>query len=124
MIVDDEPDILITLKKIFEHYEYEVITVKNGLECLKELDNGFQGVILMDLMMPELNGWDTIKEIIERGLIKNVAIEIITAMGTKDPQRMGVLGPYIYDYLTKPLNINELISSVEKCNIYLAARNK
>ena len=123
MIVDDEPDVLSSLKTIFEKHNYEVITVENGYKCLEELKKGFRGIILMDLMMPGMDGWDTIKEIVNRGLIKNVAIEIITGRGTKDHKRLGVLGPYIYDYLSKPLDINELIDSVEKCKAYLAAKN-
>ena len=54
----------------------------------------------------------------------NKAIEIITGKGTKNYQKMSVLGSYIYDYLTKPLNLEELISSVEQCyNNFLAKIN-
>ena len=124
MVVDDEPDILSSLKTVFEHNDYDVVAVESGFECLKELEKGFKGVILMDLMMPKMDGWDTIKEIVERGLIQNVAINIITGKGTKNYQQLGSLGSYIYDYLPKPLNIKELILSVKKCDIFLEARNK
>ena len=123
MIVDDEPDIRSSLKTLLEHNNYEVVTVKNGFECLELIENGFKGIILMDLMMPEMDGWDTIHEIKDRGFMKQVAINIITGKGTKDHQQMGVLGPYIYDYLSKPLDINELILSVERCYRFLKARN-
>jgi len=123
MVVDDEPDILTSLKTVFELRNYEAITVKSGAECIKELEKGFKGVILMDIMMPDMDGWDTIREIVKRELIKDVAIEIITGKGTKNHQNMSELGSYVYDYLAKPLDINELISSVEKCNIFLTARN-
>lgn len=122
MVVDDEPDILSSLKTIFEHNNFEVITVESGFECIRELEKGFKGVILMDLMMPKMDGWDTIKEIVEKGYIKNVAINIITGKGTKNYQQLGTLGSYIYDYLSKPLNIKELISSVNKCDAFLEAR--
>jgi len=123
MIVDDEPDILISLKAVLEHEEYEVITVSSGFECIEKIEGGFQGIILMDLMMPEMDGWDTIKTIIDKGLIKEVAINIITGKGTKNYQKLGVLGSYIYDYLSKPIDIKELVSSIEKCYIFLNARN-
>lgn len=123
MVVDDELDILTSLRTVFEHHKYEVITVNSGFECIKELEKGFKGVILMDIMMPEMDGWDTIREIVKRELIKDVAIEIITGKGTKNHQNMSELGSYVYDYLAKPLDINELISSIEKCNIFLASRN-
>lgn len=115
MIVDDEPDVLSSLKTVLEYQNYDVITVDNGFECIEKIEEGFKGVILMDLMMPKMDGWATIHEIANRGLMENVAINIITGKGTKDYQKLSVLGSYIYDYLPKPLNIKELIASVEKC---------
>ncbi len=123
MIVDDEPDILSSLKTVLEYQRYDVVTVSNGFECLKEMEKGFEGVILMDLMMPEMDGWTTIKEIVDRGYIKNVAISIITGKGTKNHNVMGTIGSYVYDYLAKPLDIKELIQSVEKSYNFLIARN-
>ena len=119
MIVDDEPDILIALRFVFERQKYEVVTAKSGFECLEELEKGFKGIILMDIMMPEMDGWDTIKEIVQRGFMRNVAIEIITGKGTKDREKMNGLESYIRDYLAKPLNTEQLIASVDKCNQYL-----
>ena len=116
MLVDDEADVLSSLKTVFERHKYDVITVTNGVECLKEIEKGFKGIILIDLMMPEMDGWETIQEIVNRGLSKNVAIAVITGKGTKDFQKMSLLGSYIFDYLAKPLDITQLISSVEKYN--------
>jgi len=124
MIVDDEPDVLFSLKTIFEEQDFDVITVSNGKECLREIENGFKGIILMDLMMPEMDGWTAIHEIVKRGYDKNVAISIITGKGTKDFQKMSLLGSYIFDYLVKPLDIDELINSVERCFKYFNSRNK
>jgi len=123
MVVDDETDILASIRALFEKQNYEVTTVESGEECIQELEKGFRGIILMDIMMPNMDGWDTIKKIVNRGLIKNVAINILTGKGTKDHQKLGELGSYVYDYLTKPIDINQLIDSVKKCGIYLAARN-
>lgn len=123
MIVDDEPDILFSLKTIFEKRNYDVVTVSNGIECLKEIEKGFKGIVLMDLMMPIMDGWDAISEIVKKGYIDNVAIAIITGKGTKDFQKISILGSYVIDYLAKPLDVNRLISSVEKCNKYFCSRN-
>lgn len=123
MIVDDEPDVLMSLKTVLERQKYDVVCVTNGVECLKELERGFKGIILMDLMMPVMDGWETIKEIVEREFLDNVAIAIITGKGTKDYQKMSLLGSYIFDYLPKPLDINLLISSLEECNKYFHSKN-
>jgi len=118
MIVDDEPDVLKSLKTILERQNYEVTTVENGFECLSEVENGFKGVILMDIMMPEMDGWETIRELIDRGLMNGLSIEIITAKGTPDRDKMKGLESYIEDYLAKPIDIEELISSIKKCNMF------
>jgi DNA-binding response OmpR family regulator len=123
MIVDDEPDVLESLKLVLEHEKYDVVTATNGIECLSEIEKGFKGIILLDLMMPQMDGWETIKEIIKKGYIKDVAIEIISALGIRENKQMGQLEPYIYDYLVKPVDLKDLIQSVEKCNAYLFARN-
>ena len=118
MIVDDEPDVLKSLKTILEKQDYEVTTVETGFECLSEVENGFKGVILMDIMMPEMDGWETIRELIDRGLMNGLFIEIITAKGTPDRDKMKGLESYIEDYLAKPIDIEELISSIKKCNMF------
>jgi DNA-binding response OmpR family regulator len=122
MIVDDEKDILNSLKTIFKHQEYDVVAVDNGYDCINELEKGFKGVILMDIMMPGMDGWQTIQEIVKKGLIKNVAIGIITGKGTKNHHNMAGLSCYIYDYFSKPLNIKELVRSVDNCYIFLNQR--
>ena len=123
MIVDDEPDILFSLKTVFEKRNYDVVTVSNGIECIKEIEKGFKGIVLMDLMMPIMDGWDAISEIVKKGYIGDVEIAIITGKGTKDFQKISILGSYVIDYLAKPLDINRLISSVEKFNKNFSSRN-
>ncbi|MEF8878872.1 MAG: response regulator [Candidatus Thermoplasmatota archaeon] len=115
MVVDDEKDVLSSLKTILERENYEVLTVDNGIDCLNRVEEGFEGIILMDLMMPRMDGWETIKEIVERGYTENVSILIITGKGTRNSQNMSVLGTYIHDYQTKPLDIKQLVESIERC---------
>ena len=113
MVVDDNPDILISIRKIFEKEGYEVFTVDSGMDCISEIERGFKGVILMDIMMPFMDGWDTILEIMKRGYTKDIIIFILTAKGTPDHNKMRGLESYIYDYITKPFDVQKLISNVE-----------
>jgi DNA-binding response OmpR family regulator len=114
MVVDDDPDILITIRRIFEKEGYEVFTVDSGIDCIKELERGFKGIILMDIMMPFMDGYDTIEEISKRGLAENVVISIITAKGIPDRNRISELESYIYKYFTKPFDVKELVSNVRQ----------
>ena len=112
MIVDDNPDILISLRTVFEQFHFEVFTVDSGHDCIKELEYGFKGIVLMDIMMPFMDGWDTIREIIKRGLDKDLVISIITANGSSSPEKMKGLESYIHDYIPKPFNLQVLLSQI------------
>ena len=122
MIVDDEPDILDALRIVFENQNFDVITAESGRKCLEELEKGFSGVILMDIMMPGMDGWDTIQEIVDRGLSDKVAIEIITGQGTKDHNKLIGLEAYIHDYMSKPVDMETLIFSINRCLAKLASK--
>ena len=117
MIVDDDPDLLVFLRIFFEHQNFEVLTVDSGNDCIEELERGFKGVILMDLMMPFMDGWTTLREIVKRGYDKNVVISIITASGRADPDKMRGLEPYIHDYIQKPFSLEKLISNVNDVSV-------
>ena len=116
LIVDDDPDVRTSVKSIFEYEGYEVSSVENGVECIELLEKGFTGILLIDLMMPQMDGWATIKEIVKRGLQKNVNIIVITAIGTYRHHKMKGLEPYVHDYIAKPFDITELIENIRKIN--------
>lgn len=117
MIVDDDPDLLVCLRTLFEHQNFEVLTVDSGNDCIEELERGFKGVILMDLMMPFMDGWTTIREIVKRGFTKDVVISIITASGRADPDKMKGLEPFVHDYIQKPFNIEKLVSDINSVTV-------
>jgi CheY-like chemotaxis protein len=104
MVVDDEKDILLALETFFEAYDVDLITVTSGKECIKEVERGFKGTILVDLMMPKMTGWDTIEALVERGLNKGLIIDVITGKGSRDKQKLMKLAPYVNDYISKPFD--------------------
>lgn len=112
MIVDDDPYILITIRELFEPLGYRVYTVNDGKTCIFELKNGFKGVILMDIMMPIMSGWDTIREIVNEDLYRGIIISMLTAKDLPDPD-INELKEYIKDYITKPFDSKELIRTVK-----------
>ena len=116
LVVDDEADVRISIKNIFEHEGHGVYTSENGMKCIEILEKGFCGILLIDLMMPQMDGWATIKEIVKRGLDRNVDIIVITAVGTKRHNKMIGLQPYIHDYIAKPFDIQELLKNIKKLN--------
>jgi DNA-binding response OmpR family regulator len=114
LIVDDDADVRLSLKNICEHERLDVVIAENGVECLECLEKGFSGILLIDLTMPRMDGWETIKEIVKRGLEKNINIIVYTASGTSHHHKMKGLEPYIYDYVTKPFDFKELMENIKK----------
>ena len=112
MVVDDDPDILISIRRIFEDEGYEVFTVDSGKDCIKELQQGFKGTVLLDITMPFMDGWETLHEIIRLGLNKQVVISIITANACAKDQSADV-SSCVCGIISKPFNLKELISSVD-----------
>jgi DNA-binding response OmpR family regulator len=111
MIVDDNEYIRESVEIICQCEGLEVLTAAGGDECLAHLEAGFRGVILMDIMMPVLDGWDTIREIVDRRLYPGNLIVMLTGMGEPDA-RMDGLQEYVTDYLTKPFGPVELTQAL------------
>ncbi len=118
MVVDDDPRILITIRILLEAEGFPVITARSGQECLDALDNGFAGLVLMDIMMPVLDGWDTVRACQERGHLSRVMIVMLTARDVPDPKMEG-LQELVFDYITKPFQPDELVAQVRKYVEYL-----
>lgn len=117
LVVDDEPDLVYYLKRMLEREGFHVMTALSGRECLEEMDKGFKGVILMDIMMPNMDGWDTVKEIVDRGLIEGNIISMLTAKPEPDIKLME-LKEYVLDYITKPVDKKTLLSIVKGYSDY------
>jgi DNA-binding response OmpR family regulator len=114
MLVDDDEMIRETVELFFQSENIKLLTAASGVECLEHLEDGFRGVILMDVMMPDMNGWDTIRAIIDRDLYEGNIIVMLTAMDVPDNKMEGIQ-EYVTDYLTKPFNPYELMECVRYC---------
>ncbi|MDD5092894.1 MAG: response regulator [Dehalococcoidia bacterium] len=118
LVVDDDPTMLKTVKAILSSNGFAVTTAAGGQQCLAELKMGFKGVILMDVMMPDMDGWATIREIVNRGLLEGNVITMLTAKHTPDTE-MEELAECVLNYIRKPFELRELNSVVEECSSYL-----
>lgn len=111
MIVDDNEFIRDSVQILFRTEGIGLTTASDGDKCLSHLEAGFRGVILMDVMMPGMDGWDTIRRIVERGLYEGNLILMLTAMDEPDDKMNGIQ-EYITDYITKPFMPMELLDTV------------
>lgn len=111
LIVDDNPDICLAVQAVLEDEPWPTITANGGEEALKILESGFRGLILLDIMMPDMNGWETIRAIADRDLYHHIIICMLTAMDNPDEGMIGI-EEYVSDYVTKPLEPDLLIELV------------
>jgi DNA-binding response OmpR family regulator len=111
LIVDDDPYILVAIRELFEDQHCNVYAMSKGQDCLTWLKNGLRGVILMDVMMPHMDGWDTIKAIVDQRLYEGNIISMFTAKDIPDT-KMDALQEYVADYITKPFDPEELVALV------------
>lgn len=115
LVVDDYLDILLSIKSILEDStgEYQVIGVDSGEKCLQMLqENKLPDLILLDIMMPGLNGWDVAARIKENEKWSNVPIVFLTAVG--DDMSAGIGQLVSEDYIVKPFDIVKLKECVKR----------
>jgi DNA-binding response OmpR family regulator len=118
MVVDDDPALLNLVKRILEREGFQVHAVDSGQACLDVLKKGFKGLILMDIMMPDMDGCDTIQRIVEQGYMEKNIVCMLTAKEIPD-KKLNEYKEYILDYVTKPFDVKELVSVVKGYLSYL-----
>ena len=112
LVVDDDPAVLKTTRRILEREGVGVIAVENGRAALDTLRQGFKGLILMDVIMSGLDGWETIQAMVDENLAEGNFILMLT--GEVEPDtRMDHLKEYVLDYLVKPFKAQELVAVVQ-----------
>lgn len=110
LIVDDDMRNVFSLTSALEEKGIRVIVGRNGAEGIQRLhENSDVDLILMDVMMPEMDGYTAMKKIKKENQFKNIPIIAITAKAMKD-DRQKCIEAGANDYLTKPIEINKLIS--------------
>ena len=111
LLVDDEPDILEIVGYNLRNEGYQVFTATNGIEAVKSAKKNIPQLILLDIMMPKMDGWDTIAAIEDEGLYKGNVICMLTAVHDPCP-KLEKLTEYVMDYVRKPFTSEELLEVV------------
>ncbi|MGZ3693777.1 MAG: response regulator [Bdellovibrionota bacterium] len=113
LFVDDESDILDTVDFIMTGSEHHILYARGGEECIAHLRKGFRGLIFLDVMMPELSGWDIIQQMSKEELIEGNVICMLTAKS--NPGEPGAMAAkYVLEYLVKPFTYEQLIAVINR----------
>lgn len=108
LAVDDEKRMVRFIQLNLEQDGFQVITAYNGKEAIEQVRTQLPDLILLDIMMPDINGFEVLKKIRE---VNNVPVIMLTAKGEEDDRIQGLeLGAD--DYITKPFSPRELVSRI------------
>lgn len=111
IIVDDEPNIVMTLEYTFKKQNFEVYIARDGSEALEILKSVVPDVIMLDVMMPKVDGYQTLKLIKENEKLKYTKVVFLTAKNKASDIEKGLkLGAD--KYLTKPFSIKKIVSEI------------
>ncbi len=115
MIVDDEQDQIFSVKTSFEQLyakEYEIIPAESGKKCFELLEkNLIPDLIILDIMMPEMDGWEVFDKLKANQSWKNIPIIFLTARSDGLAANAGSM--IADDYIEKPIDIEELKSRID-----------
>jgi len=112
MIVDDDPDVLQTVRQILEKNGYKVYSFDNGFDCFKLLDEGVKpSLIILDIMMPLMSGWQIHKKLGENPKWKGIPVVFLTGRSTETA--IDMCNKYGVHHIKKPFDIKDLKERIE-----------
>jgi len=115
LIVDDEPDITETLKFLMESEGFETIIALDGEEALKKAREENPDIMILDVMLPKINGYKVCRLLKFDSKYKHIPILMVTARSQEEDKIIGE-ETGADEYITKPFDINEIL---EKIHFYL-----
>lgn len=110
LIVDDDPPIRALLRQVFKRIGMEAREARDGVEAISHVEENVPRLILLDLMMPRMNGWEVLETLRERGLLERVPVVVLTAVGSQRTEGLKAYG--VRAVLSKPFEIRDLIATV------------
>jgi len=114
LVVDDEPDTVDLVKLVLETEGYQTSVAYNGEEALEMIKIDKPDMVLLDIMMPKMDGWAIRKKIIDNEETRDMPIVMLTAKAQPIDKMIGLHVVGVTDYITKPFGRHELIDSVKK----------
>ncbi len=109
LIVDDDPDFLFVLRHVLTRAGYEVVSANSGREGLEKASNEKPDMIILDIMMPDMNGWDVCKKIKEDS--PHLPISMCSILRDRAEIEKS-FNSGAHKHITKPLNFEEVLDTV------------
>ncbi len=112
LLIDDDPNLILLVKDYLEFQGYEVTTADNGKEALEILQDKIPNLMICDIMMPEMDGYELVKQIRQDSQLSLIPVIFLSAKGQTTDRVKGLnMGADVY--LVKPFEPEELVAQVE-----------
>ena len=114
LCIEDEEEMIDLIKLILERKGFEVLGAVGGKEGLEVVRREMPDLILLDLMMPEVDGWEVFRQMRADEQLKDIPVIVVTAKAQSIDKVLGLHIAKVDDYVTKPFGPQELLKSVNK----------
>ena len=112
--VEDEPEMIDLVKLILAREGFDVVGVSGGLEGLETIERLQPELVLLDLMMPDMDGWEVYRRMKANPAVSRIPVIVVTAKAQSIDKVLGLQVAKVDDYITKPFGPSQLLKSVEK----------
>jgi len=112
MVVDNEPDIVDLTRTVLELGGYEVLAAYSGEECLRQLEKEKVDLVLLDIMMPGMSGWDVFNRINKKS--PDIKVAFMSVLEISDKRKQVLLEEGLADYIMKPFDKDTLLNRIDK----------
>ena len=112
--IEDEPEMITLIKAILNRRGYEVVGAGNGREGLETIERIRPDVILLDLMMPGMDGWEVYQKLKANEATSQIPVIVVTAKAQSIDKMLGLHIAKVDDYIAKPFSPQELVESIAR----------
>ena len=114
LCIEDEPEMIDLIRLILERRGFNVQGAAGGTEGIKKVRELRPDLVLLDLMMPDLDGWEVYQQMKADETTRNIPVIVVTAKAQSIDKVLGLHIAKVDDYIAKPFSPQELLASVEK----------
>ena len=114
LCIEDEPEMIDLIRLILERREFNVQGAAGGMEGIKKVRELLPDLVLLDLMMPDMDGWEVYQQMKADEATRGIPVIVVTAKAQSIDKVLGLHIAKVDDYIAKPFSPQELLDSVEK----------
>ena len=114
LCIEDEPDMIDLIRLILNRHGFDVQGADGGREGLKKVKENPPDLVLLDLMMPDVDGWEVYQQIKADEKTKDIPVIIVTAKAQSIDKVLGLHIAKVDDYISKPFSPKDLLESVQR----------